>query len=63
MEDYKIILLGRILLGRILAEFTRGLGMMSENMQRQVYGEGIAYSDNDFNNCASNIESYVNDLR
>lgn len=58
MEDYQIIQLGRI-----LAEFTRGLGMMSENMQRQAVDESMAYTDNDFNDIASNIESYANDLR
>jgi len=58
MEDYQIRQLGLI-----LAEFTKGLGMMSENMRCQVTDKSMAYSDNAFYDIASNIESYVNDLR
>jgi len=49
--------------GHILAEFTRSLGMMAENMQRQQLKESMAYVDKDFESMARQIEYYAEQLR
>lgn len=58
MQDYQIIQLGHI-----FAEFTRGLGMQAENMQREHLGQSMAYVEKDFESVASNIEYYAEQLR
>ena len=58
MQDYQIIQIGYI-----LAEFTRSLGMMAENMQRQQLKESMAYVEKDFESIARQIEYYVEQLR
>jgi hypothetical protein len=58
MQDYQIIVLGKI-----MAEFVRALGMNAENKQRELLGNSMAYNCGDFESCAGNIESYVEQLR
>jgi hypothetical protein len=58
MENYQIMQAGRI-----LAEFTRVLGMQAENMQKQQQGQPIQYGEDAFNVAAANIEFYVEQLK
>lgn len=58
MNDSQIINLGHI-----LAEFLRGLGMISDNMQRQALGESMAYAYDNFDCIARDIETYAEQLR
>jgi hypothetical protein len=57
MQNYQIVILGFI-----LAEYIRSLGMQAENMQREVLGESMAYVDSDFEGAASRIELYMDTL-
>jgi len=58
MQDYQIIQLGHI-----LESFTRALGMMAENMQREVLGESMAYVEKDFCSQANEISYLAEQLR
>jgi hypothetical protein len=58
MENYQIMQVGRM-----LAVFTRVIGMQAENMQKQQQGQPTQYSEDAFNVAVANIEFYVEQLK
>jgi len=58
MQDYQIIQIGHI-----LESFTRVLGMQAENMQRQVEGKSMAFTEEAFESEARNISYLAEQLR
>ena len=58
MEDYLVRIFGEI-----QAEVVVAMGMQADNKQREILGQSMAYTSEDFNNVAADIKSLVDNLR